>query len=57
MHAQGEFRFNFYIPHSAPVPNRKTISVWADNLKTTGQTLKRRGGSVQTPKNVKIVYG
>jgi hypothetical protein len=46
--AQRKFRQHFHFPARAPVPSRKGISVWANNLKTTGQTTRRRGGSART---------
>jgi hypothetical protein len=58
IHAQREFCPHFYFPPCALVPSRKAISVWANNLKTTGQTTIRRGGSartVRTPENVEAI--
>jgi hypothetical protein len=51
--AQRKFREHFHFPARAPVPSRKAISVWANNLKTTGQTTTRR--TVRTPENVEAV--
>lgn len=56
--AQREFRRHFHLAPRAPVPSRKAIAVWANNLTTTGETTQKRGGSVRTvrtPENVEAV--
>ncbi|XP_014479836.1 PREDICTED: uncharacterized protein LOC106747072 [Dinoponera quadriceps] len=56
--AQRAFRRHFNLLSRAPVPDRKTIKNWIENLETTGQTTKKRGGTartIRTPENVEAV--
>ncbi|XP_014471890.1 PREDICTED: uncharacterized protein LOC106742984 [Dinoponera quadriceps] len=56
--AQQAFRRHFNLLPQVPVPDRKTIKNWIENLETTGQTTKKRGGTartIRTPENVEAV--
>jgi transposase len=56
--AQHEFRREFRIHHNRAVPSAHAIKTWVQNLKATGSTLKKKGGSVKTvhtPENIAVV--
>lgn len=46
---------HFHLPSRAPVPSRKSISVWANYLKTMGHETTRRGGNIRTVRMLKNV--
>jgi hypothetical protein len=56
--AQREFQRELGIHRNRAVPSAHAIKTWVWNLKATGSTLKKRGGSVKTvctPKNSEVV--
>lgn len=56
---QRAFRTRFLLRPNAPVPDRKTILKWVQNLRATGSALPRkplgRPRSVRTPENIAVV--
>lgn len=56
--AQREFRTRFQIPPRHSVPDRKSIVLWVNNFRETGNVVKKRGGrprSARTPENINAV--
>jgi len=56
--AQREFRTRFQIPPRHSVPDRKSIVLWVNNFRETGNVVKKRGErprSARTPENMNAV--
>jgi transposase len=49
--AQREFQREFGIYRNSSVPSAHAIKTWVRNFKTTGSTLKTKGGCVKTARS------
>ena len=56
--AQRKFQREFGIHRNCAIPSAHAIKTWVQNFKTTGSTLKKKGGIVKTvhkPENIAVV--